>query len=289
MRVSVIIPTFNAAAFVVEAVQSALAQTEPPHEIIVVDDGSTDDTVARLKQFPITLIRQANAGVAVARNAGIAVATGDAIAFLDADDVWHPRKLEFQVPLFECDHCDLTATGSYAWPGDVPEIAEDCIIDLEAIELRDLVVRNRIVTSTVLVRKDVLQAAGEFDPRLHGPEDYDLWLRVAQHAGCAFLPEKLTGYRTVLGSLSKNAIRMEDGMRLILEKLEAAGVFRGKPLLRRKSWGYYHYSCAFMHSAAGHRGESRSHSLKSFLKYPWPYDSDDVRYLFGRLRLLLKS
>lgn len=286
MKVSVVIPTYNAAAFVVEAVLSVLAQTCPPHEIIVVDDGSTDDTAGRLKGLPITVIHQANAGVAMARNAGVAAATGDAIAFLDADDVWHPRKLELQVPLFECDNCDLTATGCFPWPGDVPEISDDCIIDLQRIELKDLVVRNSIVTSTVLVKRELVE---DFDKRMQGPEDYDLWLRIAQKAPCAFLPAELTGYRTVAGSLSKNAERMEAGMRLILAKLEAAGVFAGKPLLRRKAWGYFHYSCGYMHRQAGHRAEAKKHLLASLVKYPWFYSREDVRYLFGRLRLFLST
>jgi glycosyltransferase involved in cell wall biosynthesis len=282
MKVSVVIPTYNAADFVVEAVESVLAQSLPAHEIIVVDDGSTDDTAERLKDLPIRLLRQANAGVAMARNAGVAAATGDAIAFLDADDVWHPRKLELQVPLLTTN--GLIATGCYDWPGEVPQVQGAC--ELHPIHLHKLVIRNSIVTSTVLVKRDLVE---NFDRRMQGPEDYDLWLRVARRADCAHLPERLTGYRTVAGSLSKNAIRMEAGMKLILEKLEAAGVFKGKPLLRRKAWGYFHYSCGYMHRQAGHRAEAKKHFRRSLTRYPWFYGRDDVRHPFGRLRLALSS
>src|SRR5712675_1199611 len=98
MRVSVIIPTYNSGRLVVEAVESALAQTLAPAEILVVDDGSTDDTRDRLAKFgpPVSYIHQENQGVAAARNRGIRAATGDLVAFLDADDVWHPKKLERQ-------------------------------------------------------------------------------------------------------------------------------------------------------------------------------------------------
>src|SRR5690242_14976762 len=104
--VSVIIPTYNRARFVGEAVASALAQTLPPLEVIVVDDGSTDDTadvVARLNDPRVVYLRQENAGPATARNTGVEAARGDLIALLDSDDRWLPRKLELQVPLFEGD------------------------------------------------------------------------------------------------------------------------------------------------------------------------------------------
>src|SRR6266849_6286184 len=99
MRGSVIIPTYDSGQLVVEAVASALAQSLAPAEVIVVDDGSTDDTRERLALFgpPVRYIHQKNQGVAAARNTGLHEATGELIAFLDADDVWHPLKLELQV------------------------------------------------------------------------------------------------------------------------------------------------------------------------------------------------
>lgn len=284
MRVSVVIPAYNAAAYVVEAVQSALAQTLTPYEIIVVDDGSTDDTAAKVRDLPVQLIHQANAGVAKARNAGVAAATGDAIAFLDADDVWHPRKLELQTAALS--QADLIATQIFPWPGVMPEVGQQSI-KLNRIVFEKLIIRNSVITSTVLVKSQVLRDAGEFDSRMQGPEDYDLWLRIARHHRCAMLPLPLTGYRTIEGSLSKNARRMEEGMRLILNKLEAARVFQGRPLLRAKAHGYFHYSCAYMHKQAGSRAVSKQHIISSLIKYPWFYSRDDVRYFLGRVRLLL--
>ncbi|SNS67406.1 Glycosyltransferase involved in cell wall bisynthesis [Geodermatophilus saharensis] len=99
LRVSVVIPTYNSATFLVEALESVLAQTCPVHEVIVVDDGSTDGTGAALRPYAdrVVLLRQDNSGVSAARNNGLARATGDWVAFLDADDIWLPDKIERQL------------------------------------------------------------------------------------------------------------------------------------------------------------------------------------------------
>src|SRR5688572_32276770 len=101
-RVSVIIPARNAGRWIREAIESVLAQTAPAHECIVIDDGSTDDTARVAAEFgaPVRVITTGGRGVAAARNAGAASATGDYLAFLDADDVWLPRKLELQLAAF---------------------------------------------------------------------------------------------------------------------------------------------------------------------------------------------
>ena len=100
-KVSVIIPTFNRAKLVQRAIKSVLNQTIKPYEIIVVDDGSTDDTLEVLKNYPIKVLTQKNKGVSSARNLGIKNATGDIIALLDSDDEWLPKKIELQLKLFE--------------------------------------------------------------------------------------------------------------------------------------------------------------------------------------------
>jgi glycosyltransferase involved in cell wall biosynthesis len=277
------------------AVESALAQTLAPDEVIVIDDGSTDDTATRMANFrsPVRCIRKENGGVSSARNRGVAEATGDLIGFLDADDVWHPRKLEIQVAtLIDRPELGLVGSWTYPWPADKhperPQPGER--LDVVEVPVDDLTIRNCIVTSTVLVRREVLQAAGEFDTALQGPEDYDLWLRVARLARIANLDAPLTGYREATpGSLSKNAHRMEDGMRRILDKLNAAGVFRGRDLFRRKVRAHYHYLWGFMHREAGHRLIAAKHAATSLLLYPFPYSRAYVRYPFGRLRLMLKT
>ena len=122
-RVSVIIPAYNSGPLVEEAIGSALAQTRPPAEVVVIDDGSTDDTAERLARFgpPVRVIRQANGGVSAARNRGLAAATGAFVAFLDADDVWHPDKLRRQLEAFaKRPELGLLGTLTVPWPGTFP-------------------------------------------------------------------------------------------------------------------------------------------------------------------------
>ncbi len=289
MRVSVVIPTFDSGPFVVEAVRSALAQTCPPHEVIVVDDGSGDDTAKRLAAFgsAIRYVWQANTGPAVARTRGVRLAAGDVIGFLDADDVWHPRKLECQLAAM-ASRPDLGMIGAavYNWPAPCHPALPDCVGSVVDVPFDRLVVRNCFVTSSVLVRTEIIRAAGEFDRCLRGPEDYDMWLRVARLSPVANLDLRLAGYRMTTGSLSKNADRMEAGMRSILRKLEAGGVFRGRPLLRRRAWGYFHCSCGYMHHQAGNRPSAVRHLALSLVGYPFPYTGSDIRYPFGRVKLL---
>ena len=291
MRVSVVIPTYNSGPLLVEAVSSVLAQTAPPDEVIVVDDGSTDDTADRMAAFGprVKFIRKENGGVSTARNRGMAEATGDWIAFLDADDVWHPRKLEMQTEALRSNpEMGLLGTRLYDWPGSHPDPNSGAPPRLVNVHLDDLIVRNSLVTSTILARTEILRAAGEFDLRLQGPEDHDFWIRVAKIAKVGNLPVALTGYRSANpGSLSKDAARMEAGMFAILAKLEAAGTFAGRPLLRRKAWGYFRYSCGFMHLRAGESRKAIGHLVRSLVGYPLIFGRNNDKVPFGRLKLLV--
>src|SRR5262245_22134264 len=217
MNVSVVIPTYNSGPLVVEAVRSVLAQSRPAAEIIVIDDGSTDDTRERLADFAsqIRYIHQPNQGVAAARNHGVRAASCEWVAFLDADDVWHPRKLEYQLVALEA-RPDLVLLGTAtldwpvcSWPADALNGPRQPI----QVEWKRLLVKNYFTTSSVMVRRSILEQAGPFDTTLQGPEDYDLWLRIAELGPVANLPLPLTGYRAVSGSLSRQAARMERDMR----------------------------------------------------------------------------
>src|SRR5687767_14566662 len=153
--VSVVIPTYNYGRYVGDAIDSALAQTRPPDEVVVVDDGSTDDTPDRLAAYGdrIRVVRQTNQGLSAARNAGIRAAHGDWVAFLDSDDAFHPRKLELQLgALARRPELRLLATDGFhdeaaKWPTvpDAPPLTD--------VPVARIAVRTCFAPSSVLAHK----------------------------------------------------------------------------------------------------------------------------------------
>lgn len=286
--VSVIIPAWNSGRWVREAVQSALDQTAPPTEIIVVDDGSTDDTIEQLAPLKdrIRLVRQANQGVAAARNAGVARAAGDVIAFLDADDVWAPRKLELQLAaLAEHPELGLVGAGVYDWPGQAPPSPAPHA-PIARVSWRLLVVRNEIATSSIIVRREILAQVGGFDPALQGPEDHDLWLRIAEAVPIGRLETPLVGYRTTPGGLSRRPGLMETGMLRVLRKVDERAAWGRDWLLRRKAYSRCACSCAHMHASAGDHSAALARIVRSLATYPLPFSQAELRTPFARVRIL---
>lgn len=290
LTVSVVIPVFNGREWVRAAVESALAQTERAREVIVVDDGSTDDTPAVLGSYGdrIRAISQRNSGVASARNAGMRAAEGDLIAFLDADDVWHPRKLELQTrALAAHPEIGLLGTRVFDWPAQgYPSVVGAPAPGVTRVEAGSLAVKNYLTVSSVMVRREVAQRAGEFDTQLQGAADHDYWLRAAEHAGVGNLEARLTGYRAVAGSMSRQAAAMEADMRRILRKLDARDAWRGSRALRMRAHSYVNFSCAYMYGAAGRQGAAVVRMLRSLLWYPWPYARAEAVVPWARARRL---
>lgn len=177
--VSVIIPVFNGAQYLAEAIDSALGQTRPPDEIVVVDDGSTDGSadIALRRGPPVRLVQQANAGLSAARNRGVREATGDILAFLDADDLWIARKLERQLDVF-ARAPELDAVSGWMAQFASPELPE-----AERAQLTgDGVTSPAPFAGTLLVRRAAFDRVGEFDTRLVVGEYLD-WHARAVHAG----------------------------------------------------------------------------------------------------------
>ena len=290
VTVSVIIPAFNSRRWIREALDSALNQTSVPIEVIVVDDGSTDGTSDVLAEYGsrIIVLSQPNAGVSAARNRGMRAARGDVIAFLDADDVWHPRKLELQMRvLVDQPEISVLGTRAVAWPARESTAAvDDPVPTVVRFGSDELAIKNRLTVSSVVVRRSVVEAIGEFDTTLQGAEDHDYWLRAAEAAGAANLDLPLTGYRSVEGSVSKRPAAMEADMRRILRKLDDRG-WGDRCLLRRKAYGYCSYSCAFMYGAAGCRTKAITSLARSMLTYPLPFRRSEVSMAMARPRLMV--
>lgn len=200
--ISVVIPTYNNARFLPDALTSALRQTVPPDEIIVIDDGSTDNTREVLYPFSdrIRYIRTENKGVAHARNLGIRASHRDAIAFLDSDDLWLPTKLESQlqyladnpsVGLLHSDFLYLDTDSGHIYRKNLSTAIFSGSCYLRFFFCCD------IHLSTVVVRKRCFDEVGLFDTDIPGgqAEDMDLWIRISRHSSFGFLPEIHAYYR----------------------------------------------------------------------------------------------
>ena len=196
--VSVIIPTYNQAQQLPRAIESVWAQGIEDLEVIVVDDGSTDDTDVVLRELSndgrLRCFRQQNLGPAAARNRGIRESRGELIAFLDSDDFWLPGKLQAELEALERTGCRFSYCGS-----QVVDENGDVLTSLPAADkdslFSELIWGNRIATPTVLVHRSLLDEAGPFDESLHSGEDWDLWLRLSLRSRAACVPKPLVAVR----------------------------------------------------------------------------------------------
>jgi len=254
--VSVIIPAYNCARFLPESLESVLRQTFRDFEVIIVDDGSTDNTPAVLesyfKAYPdlIRYIRKQNGGPASARNAGIQEARGELIAFQDADDIWMPEKLEMQVAyLREHPEAGVVFTDYALLSGEtvlMPSIQSRYEVPSGMI-FEKLLTQHFIAMPSVMVRRACLDQVGVFDETLIGAEDYNFYLRLASRYPFGFVDKLLVKVRSHEDSLSENLEQMCRDEVANLEKIAAAFPERGIP--RRKlaariyiRFGKYHFS-----------------------------------------------
>ncbi|NEV63011.1 glycosyltransferase family 2 protein [Thiorhodococcus minor] len=190
--ISVIIPTHNRSSTLKKAIQSVLKQTSAVDEIIVVDDGCTDDTVAVLKEMSKTIyrprivgIRQDSRGPSAARNAGIRAARSEWVAFLDDDDIWLAGKIEKQMAILERDpDLDLIACGSNV-------LGLHKKVEIFPVREWAMLFRNWLITPTVVMRRSVAMRCECFPENMRHAEDYAFFLRVAAEHKCLFLNERL--------------------------------------------------------------------------------------------------
>jgi len=178
--VSVIVPSFNHAAYIGEALDSIFTQRHRPLEVIVVDDGSTDDTGAVLGPYRdrISVVKQTNAGPAAARNAGLARATGAFITFLDADDMWHPDKLERQLARFDArPELELSICCVESFYAGDPAEEERLLREREQPK-----VMTGVVVQTFVARASLFERVGGFDPRFRFAEDADWYVRATEQS-----------------------------------------------------------------------------------------------------------
>ncbi|MGB0630875.1 MAG: glycosyltransferase family 2 protein [Alphaproteobacteria bacterium] len=218
LDVSVIIPAYRAETTIGRALKSVAAQTAPPREVIVVDDGSPDGTAAaaescraEMRDIALKVVRQKNAGAGAARNRAVQNATSTFVAFLDADDEWLPEKLEQSFDVLNGKNLDLVSHNYDAVGPDGSVSRVDC-----AARFREgpdpfvtLYRKGYLSTSTLITRRDLVLDAGGFDTTLANAQDFDLWLAILQNGERSFevFDGTLTRYHVTEGSITANTER----------------------------------------------------------------------------------
>ena len=285
--VSIIIPAYNAAHFLAETINSVLSQTYQNFELLIVDDGSTDDTAAVVKGFGDERIRywhKKNSGVSDTRNFGISKAKGAYIAFLDADDLFLPQNLEKKILFLENNQeIDLVHSAEVRFDSSIG--SEIALMEGSGGEVLEklLSMSGNVIhsPSSVLVRKKLLEKTGGFDPRLSTSADWDMWVRFAKETSFGYIPEPLVKYRVHAAQMHNNIRLMDRDMHLAMNKHFKEGLF--------SSVKHYYYCLAKMRLvlSACYLGDERnlSKSVKLFLLSVKNNPKPAFHYLLTKLRL----
>ncbi len=288
--VSVIIPTYNCAKYIGRAIQSVINQHYRSFEIIVVDDGSMDDTSHVIGKLgdDIKYIYQKNQGPSAARNTGIRNANGGLIAFLDADDEWLPEKLAFQVEAIQENARIGIVSAQY---GNVNDTVEQSRAgshphQCNFLSFNQLYVKNSLLTSSLLIRRECFDKVGLFDNSLKFGEDWEMWLRIANNYKICILSDILCKYqRNRQGSItsSYSTKNMRDWLAIIERYKEYSSNIH-----YRKSLSWYYFNYSYIESMNGNRHASLSMLSRSSKVWPFAiYNQAPV--LFRWMRAVIRQ
>jgi len=285
--VSVVTATYNMGQYLPQAIDSVLGQDYKNLELIVVDDGSSDDTPDVLASYEldprVTVIRQTNSGQTVAKNRGIEAAQGEFVGFCDADNIWLPHKLSRQIPHF----ADSDLIGVVY--GDITLIdAENGILPTPAVKrysgsiTAQLLVENFVTFNTTLIPRRILKEVGGFDESLSMAIDYDLWLRISLRFQFLHLAEPLVLYRIWGGQMShKTGERMENFFRL-LDRFLTKHPQCVTPAQARRAWAHSLVTRGRWYASVGRRNEAWQDYIRAFR-----YRPHDMRLWKNTARLLI--
>jgi len=223
-KVSVIIPTYNRASLLKQAIQSVLNQTYQNFEIIVIDDASTDNTKKTIQSFDskkITYIcHEKNKGGSAARNTGIKLAKGEYMAFLDSDDEWLPKKLFKQLELFakSSQGVGVVYTG-FTKIDNIKNISKSVMPKKHGRIYHLLLLKNYVgTTSTPLLKRECIEKVGLFDENLPSAQDWDMWIRISKYFNFKYIPKPLVKYNIHQLTISKNYKSVIKGTKIIIKK-----------------------------------------------------------------------
>jgi glycosyltransferase involved in cell wall biosynthesis len=285
--VSIVTATYNMAQYVVEAVDSILAQTYPQLEAVVVDDGSQDNTqevLARYAEDPrVKIIHQDNAGQTAAKNRGLAACTGRYVGFCDADNAWLPDKIATQLEAFQGDNPPGVVYGDVQFIDDQGADLPTPRVQRHSGRITGPLLANNFVPfNTCLVPRDILTEVGGFDESLSMAIDYDLWLRISTRYEFRYLPQILARYRIWGGQMShRTGERLDNALRMMEKFLRehSAAVTPGEA---RRAWAYTYTTRGLWLARMGKRSEAMSDYQRALEQHP-----TDLRAWKSLVRLIV--
>lgn len=281
-KVSVVIPAYNSMAYLPQTITNLLQQSYADFEVVVVNDGSTDNTsewVSQIDDPRIRLIDQTNLGLAGARNTGIREATGEYLAFLDADDLWESSKLLEQVKVLD-SHPEVGVV--YTWVAYVDEFGNSTgrVVQNhhEGHIWQQLTQRNLVESGSVaMVRRECFAKCGMFDCNLGSfVEDWDMWLRIAQYYPFKVVKQPLVFYRQVASSASRNWQNMAQSYQLVIEKAFAHADWQDLSL-RNRSYGTANLVLAWkaLQSRSKDYQQAKYFRSQAIRHHPWLFGSKE--------------
>ncbi|MEX0729846.1 MAG: glycosyltransferase [Aquisalimonadaceae bacterium] len=259
--ITVITPTFNRADYLGQAIESVLAQTWPHFELLVVDDGSTDDTATLMERYlpdkRIQYFRQENQGQSVARNLALSHAKGEFVCFLDSDNAWLPEKLEISLRAFE-DNPDVDIIYGDAITIDETgaEISRENMKRHSGRIVPQMLRDNCVSMNTAMTRRRCFDERGGMSGRRRVADDYDLWLRFSAYYRFLYIPEYLAYYRVMADQISSDKTRRFDTNEAILRDFLAEHGDRVTPAEARMGWCHFHTRKGRYLASEGRRGEA---------------------------------
>lgn len=277
-RVSVVVTAYNCADFIGDALDSVLAQTRPVDEIVVVDDGSCDDTKAVVRRYDgVRVVSQSNQGASAARNRGIAATSGDFVSFLDCDDIWLPEKTRQQVHYLRDDPTALMVSGGKIWWDSLSD--ERWVFDYSA---RDRAAPHRSLPfvncvgnpSMVMIRREALDHVGGFDTRWRWGQDWELWMRIAQIGRIGFVPEPVIVYRWHPANLSHDRARearLRSHHRVSLHGIASMLPVWRRPGARARAWSTLQLQHAELANERGDGARHLLYAVASLLAFPFDH------------------
>ena len=270
--VSVIIPNYNYGRYLGGAIDSVLTQSYPNVELLVVDDGSNDESPEVVRRYAGRLrwLSQPRQGVSAARNRGIQESRGELVAFLDSDDAWYPEKLARQVARLDRPAVGMVCCGM-EHVDEAGRVLGRSLPTQRGRLLRDIALLRWTYApggSGALVRRSSLERAGLFDPALSTSADWDLWRRIAAQDDIEICPEPLVRYRVHAGSMHTNLAAFEHDMLLAFDKMfkdpSAADVHH----LRRRCYSNLYLMFSGSYVQAGRWGKALAYAGRSVLAWP---------------------